>query len=118
MSTYQRPALTDLDLANVERLIKKTPLLMYSFVSNKTQLENLRLVKLLKGLREERQLTPLKDDQDFIKCWDAIDAAIKLGQNTNALRFVLRENMRLTREILEHQKALGLTPIKAYEVRA
>ena len=117
VNLYTRPVLQEIDLANVERLLKKTPYLLTDTVAIKTQVENARLVKLVIELRSQRNLTPLKDDEDFNKCWDAIESSIQVRNSQNALRFVLRENMRLTREVLEHQKALGLPLMKFHKVR-
>ena len=117
VNLYTRPVLQEIDLANVERLLKKTPYLLTDTVAIKTQVENARLVKLVIELRSKRNLTPLKDDEDFNKCWDAIESSIQVRNSSNALRFVLRENMRLTREVLEHQKALGLPLMKVHKVR-
>jgi hypothetical protein len=114
---YIRPALKEIDLANVERLMKKTPVMLTDAASIKVQIENARLVKLVAELREKRNLTPLKDDDDFNKCWDAIEAAITLNNSRDALRFVLRENIRLTMEVHEHQRALHLPLMKVHKVR-
>ena len=116
LQPYPRPQLSELYQVKVEDLIKRVPPLLIEISAIKVQLENSRLVKLALELRAKRSLVPLKDDADFQKCWDAIEAAIQLRQNKSALRFVLRENMRLTREIHEHQTALGLPLMKVHKV--
>ena len=112
---YTRPQLSPLDMANVERKIKQCPVMLRSQFAVKVQIENAALVKRIIELRNQRNMTPLKADADWNSSWDEIDSACTANNSDLALRLVLRENMRLTAEIKEHQKATGAPLMKSYK---
>lgn len=115
VTTYARPQLSPLDMANVEKKIRKCPVLLRDVLSVKVQIENARLLKQVIELRNQRNLTPLREDAEWNKAWDEIEKACQERNGEKALRMVLRENMQLTCEIQEHQKALGQKVMKSYK---
>ena len=116
---YRRPSLTDLDRAQVVKTMRRfnrPRSIFLTLILSKLLFENLRLLKIIKVLRDKRSLTPTNQDQDIKDNVNTIETYINTGKKLKALELSLFENIRLTVEVNEHRGALGLPLIKTYKV--